>query len=162
LFSLPHKQVLVGFRSTVDSIDCAKKDLLWGVVWIRNNPLDFVVLQTLNALCVFPSNLLSFIFTALPVSGMITLPRSPYVQQLLILNTLFLWLHPTDLDKQGLWEHVLLETFCLPLVAPLNTVCERSSCSEEFQESPHPRTTTHPHCAHRATQILHRTYNRQF
>jgi hypothetical protein len=25
-----------------------------------------------------------------------------FVQQLLILNTLFLWLHPTDLDKQGL------------------------------------------------------------
>jgi len=26
----------------------------------------------------------------------------PFVQQLLILNTLFLWLQPTDLDKQGL------------------------------------------------------------
>jgi hypothetical protein len=27
----------------------------------------------------------------------------PFVQQLLsTLNTLFLWLHPTDLDKQGL------------------------------------------------------------
>jgi hypothetical protein len=24
-----------------------------------------------------------------------------FMQQLLILNTLFLWLHPTDLDKQG-------------------------------------------------------------
>jgi hypothetical protein len=25
-----------------------------------------------------------------------------FVQQLLILNTLLFWLHPTDLDKQGL------------------------------------------------------------
>jgi hypothetical protein len=55
----------------VDSIDCAKKDFLWGVVWIRNYPPDFVVLQTLNALDVFTSNLSSFMFTALPVSGMI-------------------------------------------------------------------------------------------
>ena len=31
-------------------------------------------------------------------------------QQLLIMNPLFLWLHPTDLNKQGVWEHLLLET----------------------------------------------------
>jgi hypothetical protein len=31
-------------------------------------------------------------------------------RQLLILNPLFLWLHPTDLNKQGLSEHLLLET----------------------------------------------------
>jgi hypothetical protein len=31
-----------------------------------------------------------------------TFPRSPFVQHLLILNTLFLWLQTTDLDKQGL------------------------------------------------------------
>jgi hypothetical protein len=27
------------------------------------------------------------------------LPRSPFVQQLLILNTIFFWLHPSDLDE---------------------------------------------------------------
>jgi hypothetical protein len=34
-----------------------------------------------------------------------TLPQSPLAQQLLVLNTVFLWLQATDLDKQGLKEH---------------------------------------------------------
>jgi hypothetical protein len=69
-------QIVIGFRSyfwnlTVDYMHCAKKDFLWRIVWIQNNLFDFVILQTLNALDIFPGNFLSYIFTALLFSGMI-------------------------------------------------------------------------------------------